>query len=435
MKVTSKMRKLFLLRFKFLAVSALLLSMAAPVSSSESILWGSSSSEEVGPINPGSVFTIDEITGQATLVGSTGIPGGRNPDQPPEVSGIDSDPVTGTLYGISGSNCTGAVLITIDQTTGAGTVVGIIEGSDGFGGRVFDGTPAPYCTTQGSDGLAFHPDGRLFAFGYFGTSASVGLPRHFLLEIDKNNGDVLSAVQTLAGPGGITGLTFDASGVLWASHGSFNQNGISTVALATGNQEFLQFTDAAGASIRAKVSDLAFGPDGTLFASIPNENQLATVDTTTGLLTRIGSFGSDVRRMSGLAFAPPLVKEVEIDIKPGSFPNSINLGSGGATPVAILGSVSLNVNEIDTITLSLGTSGVKTVGKKVKQLCSVVDVSGDFSFGLEGAPDGYDDLVCHFVTISIVPEAGNTTAKLSGNFLAVFGGGAIEGTDSVNIVP
>ena len=53
----------------------------------------------------------------------------------------------------------------------------------------------------------------------------------------------------------------------------------------------------------------------------------------------------------------------------------------------------------------------------------------------EGAPDGFLDLVCHFITMDIVPEAGDTTATISGNLLAVAGGGAIEGTDSVNIVP
>ena len=132
---------------------------------------------------------------------------------------------------------------------------------------------------------------------------------------------------------------------------------------------------------------------------------------------------------------PPLPVNVAIDIHPGSFPNSINLGSGGVTPVAILGSASLDVNDIDANTLTLGTAGIKTVGKTDRLLCSVEDVSGDFSLGLEGAPDGFDDLVCKFVTVNIAPEAGDTTAKLSGNFLPAAGGGALEGTDSVNIVP
>ena len=130
-----------------------------------------------------------------------------------------------------------------------------------------------------------------------------------------------------------------------------------------------------------------------------------------------------------------VTEQVNIDIHPGSFPNSINLDSGGVTPVAILGSACLDVNDIGVTILTLGTAGIKTVGKTDRLLCSVEDVSGDFSGGLDGAPDGFLDLVCKFVTVGIVPEAGDTEAKLSGNFLASAGGGSFEGSDSVNIVP
>ena len=123
---------------------------------------------------------------------------------------------------------------------------------------------------------------------------------------------------------------------------------------------------------------------------------------------------------------------VNIDIKPGSFPNSINLESNGATPVAILGSPNLDVNDVNPETLSLGSAGVKTVGKKNKTLCSIDDVSGDFTLSQEGDPDGYLDLICHFTTISIVPEVGNTTSTLKGEY---FDGTLFEGTDSINIVP
>ncbi len=62
-------------------------------------------------------------------------------------------------------------------------------------------------------------------------------------------------------------------------------------------------------------------------------------------------------------------------------------------------------------------------------------MSGDFSASPEGAPDGFLDLVCHFITMDIAPEAGDTVATISGDLSAAAGGGAIEGTDSVNIVP
>ncbi len=60
------------------------------------------------------------------------------------------------------------------------------------------------------------------------------------------------------------------------------------------------------------------------------------------------------------------------------------------------------------------------------------DVSGNFSDGLEGAPDGKLDLVCHFTTMEIVPEEGETTARLAGE---IIDGPAFYGTYSVNIVP
>jgi hypothetical protein len=123
---------------------------------------------------------------------------------------------------------------------------------------------------------------------------------------------------------------------------------------------------------------------------------------------------------------------VTIDIKPSSFPNSINLSAQGVTPVAILGSAELDVSLIDWNSLSLGTAGIKTVGKKDKQLCSLEDVSGDYSAGSIGVPDGYTDLVCQFTTFSIVPEEGGTSATLRGVLMDET---PIEGGDLVNIVP
>jgi len=45
---------------------------------------------------------------------------------------------------------------------------------------------------------------------------------------------------------------------------------------------------------------------------------------------------------------------VEIDIKPGSTTNPINLESGGLVPVALFGSVEFDVKTIDTATVVLG---------------------------------------------------------------------------------
>jgi hypothetical protein len=66
-----------------------------------------------------SLYTVDPMTGATTLIGGTGFS---------HVTGLDFDPITGTLYGVArdpfGSGT--ASLITIDPTTGAGTLVGTI---------------------------------------------------------------------------------------------------------------------------------------------------------------------------------------------------------------------------------------------------------------------------------------------------------------------
>ena len=68
--------------------------------------------------------------------------------------------------------------------------------------------------------------------------------------------------------------------------------------------------------------------------------------------------------------------EVSIDTKPGSSLVRVNLGSHGSTPVTVLGSVLLNEDDIDvnTLTLTLGTAGVKAVGRTDRTLCDLQDV-------------------------------------------------------------
>lgn len=115
--------------------------------------------------------------------------------------------------------------------------------------------------------------------------------------------------------------------------------------------------------------------------------------------------------------------EVVIDIKPDSDPNSINLCSNGAVPIAIFGSETFDVYEVDTETLRFAEATVKLVGKKdPHSLCSYEDVDDDI----------YYDLVCHFLTANIAGIDGeSSTATVNGNLLD---GTPFEGTDSVNIV-
>lgn len=116
------------------------------------------------------------------------------------------------------------------------------------------------------------------------------------------------------------------------------------------------------------------------------------------------------------------VINVDVDIKPGSDENSINLSSNGSVPVAIFGSDSFDVNDIDTSSLSFADAGVKVVGKKNHELCSIDDVNGD----------GIPDLVCHFVTIDLAALDGTSSeATIKGTLM---NGKEFRGVDTVNIV-
>jgi len=120
---------------------------------------------------------------------------------------------------------------------------------------------------------------------------------------------------------------------------------------------------------------------------------------------------------------------VSIDIKPGSYPNCMNVNNHGVIPVAILGSEEFEVSTIDVSTLSFAGLEVRVKGNDLPQ-CSLEDVSGDFN-SPEGAPDGYPDLVCHFIDDEAQWEPGESTATVTGQ---LNDGRSMEGTDEICIV-
>ena len=112
---------------------------------------------------------------------------------------------------------------------------------------------------------------------------------------------------------------------------------------------------------------------------------------------------------------------VTIDIKPGSDPNCFKINGQGVIPVAILGSANFDVYNIDPDTLIFGGLTVRVRGNK-GPLCHIEDTNND----------SFLDLVCQFEDDATAWIAGDSTATLTGNLLD---GSAIEGTDSICIVP
>jgi len=112
---------------------------------------------------------------------------------------------------------------------------------------------------------------------------------------------------------------------------------------------------------------------------------------------------------------------VDMDIKPGSFPNSINLRSKGKIPVAILSSATFDATtQVNQGTLTFGHTG----DEASLAFCNPAgeDVNGDSLL----------DLVCHFHTQTAAFESGDTQGILKGQMVS---GMPIIGTDSVRIVP
>jgi hypothetical protein len=105
----------------------------------------------------------------------------------------------------------------------------------------------------------------------------------------------------------------------------------------------------------------------------------------------------------------------DINVKPGSDPNSINTCSGGAVPVAVFGSAGLDVTTLNPDQLVLASSSVKTVGKSMRSLCSIEDIGAPDGayFDDLGDPDGFDDLVCHFVTVDLDVSDASMEAELT----------------------
>lgn len=108
---------------------------------------------------------------------------------------------------------------------------------------------------------------------------------------------------------------------------------------------------------------------------------------------------------------------VDIDIKPASDPNSINLKNKGTIPVAILGS-SIDVTTIDQSSVRFGPASAEPVANKK----SLEDVDGD----------GKLDLVLHFKAQETGIEKGDTEAALTGKTVD---GVDFSGTDAIRTVP
>lgn len=123
---------------------------------------------------------------------------------------------------------------------------------------------------------------------------------------------------------------------------------------------------------------------------------------------------------------PPVI-HVNIDIKPGSYPNCFNNDGKGVIPVAILSDPDsgFDATQVDPSTVRLSGLSIKVAGKSDKLLAHIEDANGD----------GISDLVTQIQDSDGAFEPGTTMATVTGNLYQEYGGTAIEGTDEICLVP
>lgn len=113
---------------------------------------------------------------------------------------------------------------------------------------------------------------------------------------------------------------------------------------------------------------------------------------------------------------PPVIR-VALDIKPGSFPNSINPRSQGKIPVAILTTDTFDATTVDATTVRFGKTATEAAAVHVA--LEDVDLDGDI------------DMILHFNTRHTGIVCGDTAAFLTGKTL---GGQTVQASDSVRTV-
>ena len=116
----------------------------------------------------------------------------------------------------------------------------------------------------------------------------------------------------------------------------------------------------------------------------------------------------------------PIVIHVQIDIKPGTTPNVLNLRSNGLFQVAIFSTAGFDATTIDPATITLAGASPSRMGKA--PVVAKIDINRD----------GRKDLVPMFSCANLQLNASDKEAVLTGK---TFDGTSIEGKDSVVVIP
>ena len=399
-----------------------------------------------GPLNPGGVLAPSDFFGHMVV----------------SIGDLDGDGVTdlavGAVQDDDGGSNRGAVYILFLDNDGTVKSKQKISDSEGFlsgplnpGGALDDGDQFGVSVTSigdlDGDGIS---DLAVGATGDDDGGSLRGAVYVLFLNTDgtvKSKQKISDSEGFLSGPMNPGGLldNVDNFGLSVGSIGDLDGDDISDLAVgAVGDDDggsrrgavYVLFLNTDGTvKSKQKISDTAgflsgpLNPGGVLedvdlfgysVANIGDRNGDGVTDLAVGAVG--DDDGGSGRGAVYVLFMTNLVLTVDIDIKPGSYPNSINLGSHGVIPVAILSSVDFDATQIDPATVTLAGSEVAIRGKG-KLLAHQEDINGD----------GLLDLVVQVETENLDSgqfQDGN--AKITGE---TFSGDLIVGYDEINIVP
>jgi hypothetical protein len=138
---------------------------------------------------------------------------------------------------------------------------------------------------------------------------------------------------------------------------------------------------------------------------------------------------------------PTFEIEVPVDIHPTSCLNPFNVGQGGVTPVAILGTADFDVTQVDPASVVLAEVAplrwaYEDVATPFEPFIGKVD---PYDCTTDG-PDGFMDLTLKFKSQELVAAIGEVAdgdvlvLSLTGNLMEEFGGTPIIGEDVIVIL-
>jgi hypothetical protein len=192
-------------------------------------------------------------------------------------------------------------------------------------------------------------------------------------------------------------------------HFAFTRSGTDIKGYVDGVDQTTVLT-AAGVANMDSPADLLFGRSGS--SSIAPQYFAGQLDELE-IFNRALS-AAEVATLFNAGSAGKCKVNVEIDINPGSFPNSVNPRNNEVVPVAILTTATFDATTVNPMSVRFGPNGAGEVHGQGH----LEDVDGD----------GDLDLVLHFRTQAAGIVCGATSASLTGQ---TFGGQSISGTDSV----